>query len=208
MDILPLEINNIIFTFITGNIKIFLKSYIINQLDEIYNIILINKNYNNKYLELFKNKKKNLYLFNKYNCYQKEFEKYLFTPENYDKTPILYDALSTGLTLPFARSSFDKFTEETYQDIIDIIKLVPNSIKYRFGQLRCREKITPLYVACTNSNIPNNIIEILLQNKANPKQSIVLNGYQISILADLKNNISDKRFLNITNKFEPYLLHP
>ena len=99
-------------------------------------------------------------------------------------------------------SSFNKFTHEIYNDIIDILELIPESVHFNFGQLRCRNNITPLYASCINSNIPIDIIRLLLRCNANPNNKIKLNGNFINILTDLKNNISNDRFINISNIFE------
>ena len=198
MDIIPLETTNNIINYISNNIKIFLKYNIIQQLKELHNIILINKYYNYYYLKIFKDKKRILNLFNKYHYYRKEYQKYLFTPENYDRPPILYDALLTGLNIPFSHSSINVYNEEIHQDIIDIIRLIPGTVTYSYGQLRCRSKVSSLQVACINPNIDIDIIKLLLKNGANPKQKLLVNGWERTILQDLKENISENRYIEIS----------
>ena len=50
---------------------------------------------------------------------------------------------------------------------------------------RCRDNITPLYASCINSNIPIDIIRLLLRCNANPNNKIKSNGITI----DMKNGI-------------------
>lgn len=78
------------------------------------------------------------------------------------KVPFLYDALSTGCSLPFAYSTFNVYNDEIENDIRIMIKTIPEAIKYRDGKLRCRDYINPLIMACFNEVIPNNILEELV----------------------------------------------
>ena len=204
MNNLPLDIINIIIFFLIKNKKILKKFTIKEEIKQNLNIISINKNYFSLFKNEFTNKIKLLNLVNKYNVYQKEFEFYFLNFENYDSTPILYDALLTGCNLPFAMSSFNKFTPEIYNDIITILELIPESVNFNLGQLRCRTNITPLYASCINSNIPIDIIQLLLDCNAKPNCKIKLNGLSVHMLTDLKENISKNRFFDICKKFTIY----
>lgn len=121
--------------------------------------------------------------------------------------PQLLDALFTGCDLPFARnqSSFHEYNDQVEQDIIKMIQLMPQSIHCNIGELRCRSRVTPLLVACLNTNIPIKIIDLLLKNGANPQGTLMFNGTQeISIDIDLRNELSNTRYEEIQALFKKY----
>jgi len=150
---------------------------------------------------------KKIYEFlNKYNAYQDEYEDCWGWRSRFNArgNPQLYDALLTGCKLPLAKSSFENFNEEIESDIKEIVRLTPQSLHCIIGTLRCRYEVTPLAAACHNGNIPIHIVEFLLKNGANPNDTIRLNAYPISILIDLLENISEKRFSEIEELFFKY----
>lgn len=49
--------------------------------------------------------------------------------------------------------------------------------------------MSPLAMACLNSNIPVSVVELLLQKGANPLQTHLLNNRPITILEDVERNI-------------------
>lgn len=116
-----------------------------------------------------------------------------------DSNPQLYDMLCTGLRLPYAKASFNVYNQEIEQDIKTILKLTPQSIHCRLGMLRCRNQVLPLSVACMNEHIPITIIQLLLQSGAHLHDTILLNGYPITIIDDLKDNCNPKRYQLIKN---------
>lgn len=85
-----------------------------------------------------------------------------------DAPPQLLDALFTGCTLPMAAQSVGVYSPYVESDIRSIVRVMPESIHCKLGQLRLRWDLPPLYAACVNEQMPLNIIELLLQNKANP----------------------------------------
>lgn len=115
--------------------------------------------------------------------------------------PQLIDIFCTGCNLPFAKSTFNIYNIGIENDIKNIIKLTPDSINCIGGSLRCRDFITPLYMACINTKIPIYIIELLLKNGANKNHLIKVNGKKMSMLDDLKNNISDHRYQIVVKLF-------
>lgn len=117
---------------------------------------------------------------------------------------LLIDALFAGCRLPFAYSSKEEYNSTVWKDIHTIVELFPKSIHYDSGQLRCRYEVTPLMAACINRNIPMDIIELVLANGADQNKKILLNNYPISILEDLKDNVSDSRWKQIQELFEKY----
>lgn len=112
-------------------------------------------------------------LVNKYNYYNEEYAKALTGKDNWvdedyksrypGGNPQLLDALFAGCRLPFAYSSVTAYTPEVEEDIKAILDLMPQSTTCIIGQLRCRNYVTPLVVACHNKKMPLHMIELLLQ---------------------------------------------
>ena len=171
-----------------------------NRTDE-----LINNNYDNlKMYLIFKKDKfklklklnKEIYLLiKKYYVYQNDYDFYmglnrsnLSSFEKDQSSPILIDALFTGCYLPFAKHSLKPsekyFKKELFEDIKKMLKLIPSCIHSTWGQLRCRDRVTPLYAAIINKNIPLYIIEYLLKNGANKNMYIRLDWKDTHILDD------------------------
>ncbi len=173
-----------------------------NHARQIANICLSNKIFSKTFSESLLVLKKINHLVNKYHRYNTQYE---FSGEFDPKgNPQLLDALLTGCRLPFADSTFQHYTAEIEQDIIDIVKLTPQSMHCILGTLRCRDDVPPLVVACINVNIPLHIIEYLLQQGANPNATLKLNGRDISILEDLRGNLNTERFSAIRALFIRY----
>ena len=53
-----------------------------------------------------------------------------------------------------------------------MVKLLPESIHCSFGHLRCTDDVPPLLAACVNSVIPMHIVELLLENGADPNRKV------------------------------------
>jgi len=123
-----------------------------------------------------KNQIRKLELVKKYSFYQQRF-----------LNSQLYDALLTGVRLPFADSSFDTYTKYTDQDIIDIVRLNPESLNTKDGTLRCRDNVTPFWAACINDNVSLPMIQLLLVNGANPRATILTSNHgEVPILKDIE----------------------
>lgn len=120
-----------------------------------------------------------------------------------DSPQCLYDALSTGCDLPPQRSLYT-FTSETEKDIRDLVRLCPSSLYCIAGILRCKKFVTPLYIACRNDKIPIHIIEFLLKNGAIKNTSIYVSNKKTHILEDLRDEISEERFDQISSLFLKY----
>lgn len=161
----------------------------------IRNLITVNKKIYNIYKQLLKNYKVVYFLCQKYDKHREDFKRVGIITG-------LYDALSTGLRLPFAKSTFSNYDKYIEDDIKTFILLFPQSIHYDEGILRCRDKITPLYIACTN-NIPLNIIELLLRYGADHRKPILVNNSERSILKDLNEN-GNERIHKIKELFDKY----
>lgn len=142
-------------------------------------------------------------LLTKYPSYNNDYEWYSKLKSKDNKptigNPILLDILFSGCKLHYAYSSNEYYTDNMKDDIKLCIKLFPEAINSTFGNLRCRNNITPLYAACTNGFIPTNIIEYLIQQGANIKHYILVNGEPVSILDDLNYNYNCNNIHNIHN---------
>jgi hypothetical protein len=78
-----------------------------------------------------------------------------------------------------------KFSDTTLDDIKKIVELVPESVKCNLGERRYRSRITALYFACENENIPLEIIKFLVEKGADPNRAIMLNNGWVSIADDI-----------------------
>lgn len=129
---------------------------------------------------------------NKYNIYQKDYEEYLMLKQNRDVInkgpPILYDAIISGCSYPFCKSSQRRCD---LKDIREIITLCPESVLYDQGIARCRNNVTPLWAAYNNDNqlLSNKnrkeIITLLLNNGATNEDTILLNYDRVKIIDDI-----------------------
>ena len=106
------------------------KIHFVEKLEEKINQNLKDYEYSS-YIYLLHEKLKNIqkikYLIKKYNCYNDDYEDY----ETWQgikiipKAPFLLDACFTGCQLPFCQHSENIFKDEIFQDIKDIIQLIP-----------------------------------------------------------------------------------
>ncbi len=118
--------------------------------------------------------------------------------------PQLLDLLSAGHpNTAHARGSFKEFTDEQYQDMEPIIRLMPRSLLCNIGQLRSRDFVTPFIMACKNPNIPVKAIELLFQKDANPSSIFRLSDNKIHILTDLRKHDKD-RYVQLKPILEKY----
>ena len=85
---------------------------------------------------------------------------------------------------PFTLNSHFIFTDDIFNDIKEIIRIVLQSLQSQYGKLRCRYKLSPLDIG-RNVNIPLNVIEYILDKGANMYYLYEVNGYKIHILDDL-----------------------
>tara|TARA_Y100000991_G_scaffold184851_1_gene148803 strand:+ start:444 stop:1043 length:600 start_codon:yes stop_codon:yes gene_type:complete len=157
--------------------------------------LIIDKN-DKEYIKLYESKiyklKRIIYFMNKYNVYQKDYEEYLKLEQNRDVInkgpPILYDAIISGCSYPFCKSSQRRCD---LKDIREIIKLCPESVLYDEGVARCRNNVTPLWAAYNNDNelLSNKnrkeIITLLLNNGATNEDTILLNCERVKIIDDI-----------------------
>jgi hypothetical protein len=93
-------------------------------------------------------------------------------------------------------------TPEHTIDIERITTLLPISVHCDLGTTRCRNYMTPLEVACVNSNIPLSIIEFLINNGSNLYHTYECDGFCTHILVDMDiAGIDQTRKTNITKLF-------
>lgn len=132
------------------------------------------------YIDDYKNDLYKLYLLvKKYHYYEYWYER---------REPIrsiLIDLFCTECNLPFALSSHSVFTDITFNDLKEIIRIAPESLKTEYGQLRCRYKLSPLYTACHNIYVPLYVIEYILDKGADMYHVYEVNGYKIHVLDDI-----------------------
>jgi len=152
-------------------------------------------------------------LLNKYSCYQKNYEVWSGNPNRslgeqarpwglyHEDSPILLDLLFTGCNLPFANSTFDYFDETLANDLVTILRIVPNTIHSKYGVLRCRTNVSPLDAACVNTNIDFNVIQTLLDNGADINHKLFVNGFPVHITDDLDDDRWKWRKAHITKMF-------
>ena len=157
-------------------------------------MIFYNKNDKDTFLDNYKKDLHTLYLLiQKYSYYEHEYK------NNEPISSILIDLLCTGSYLPYACSSHTVFTNDTFEDLKEIIRIAPQSLKSNYGQLRCRYYLSPLDIACHNINIPIYVIKYILDQCADMYHYYDLNGYKTHILEDCIENIRDT---NIKQLFE------
>lgn len=208
MDVLPKELINIILDYvITSNIY-YTSEEIKNKKKDLALIYLIFKE---KKIEL--DKYRNIYNYiNIYHIYQNDYNNYIkYSKKNNrtirEKIPLLVDLFNTGNILPCTYCSKNVFCEkQLYEDIKNIIKIIPDAIDSTFGQMRCRTRVTPLYAAITNENIPVYMIEYLLENGASKNLNVYVNGEKFNILDDYYfcNHVELHYELTSTYKYKRY----
>lgn len=139
----------------------------------------------------------------KYNYYNKQYENpkdWLIPDDVADSgNPHLIDMMFTGCKLPFAYSTFNEYNDIIERDIFFTVQFNPQSINSYFGQLRCRDNITPFAAACYNKCIPLHIINLLLEYKADPTVDIIVTGKATPLLKDLEKNLEYERYNQIMN---------
>jgi len=206
MESLPIELLQVIHGFIgkLDSSKNITSKLIKNKALEDKKMCLVNKDFYSIYKQSVSSLKTVYHLINKYKVYQIEYEKepvYSWDKYCYQNTPspIIYDIVLTGCNLPFAKSTFEYLSSDVIDDLNKAIKILPESINYHGGYLRCRNCVSVLHAACTNEKIPMYIIKLLLKNGIDKKHKILVNGGSTDILDDLEANISSYRF-NKTKK--------
>jgi len=143
-------------------------------------IILYNKNQENTFIDNYKNDLRKLYLLiQKYSYYENEYRR------NEPISSILIDLLCTECNLPYADSTHSFFTNDTFYDLKEIIRLAPESLNSEYGQLRCRYRLSPLDIACHNIHIPLYVIKYIVEKNADMYHLFELNGCKIHVLEDL-----------------------
>ena len=196
MSILANDILNYIIEFITPEIvyeNIFTKE-LTEQKEELKNIILISKilKLDNINIKQYIDAKTIVQLLNKYSKYQSDHESYLRCQgeDTNISSPILLDMLFSGCDLPFADRTFDYYHDSIFEDIKKVISIMPSALNSDYGRLRCRYGVTPLHAACINIYVPLEVVKYLVEKGADTKKKISFNGYPISILEDLEDNIN------------------
>lgn len=97
---------------------------------------------------------------------------------------LLANACFTGWKLPYGNHSIEIYDEEVEKDIRDILNYFPQSIKFNWAQLRCRDYMTATHAALINDVIPAKIVQLLIDNGGDPLQPYMLDNQLTNILKD------------------------
>lgn len=119
----------------------------------------------------------------------------------------LYNLLSSGCRLPFVRSTFwyvDHWLPQLQKDLDLMLQLVPSSLDFCSGSMRCRSNVTPLYMACINEKVPVEVVhKVYIMTRARQRgpqvynkswDKIMLNNHTIHWTQDIRNNVSAARW--------------
>jgi len=157
-------------------------------------MVLYTKKDKDAFLDKYKKDLHTLYLLiQKYSYYENEYRR------NEPISSILIDLLCAGSLLPYAYSNHYVFTNDTFEDLKEIIRIAPHSLTSNYGQLRCRYYLSPLDMACHNINVPMYAIEYMLSQGADMYHYYEFNGCKTHILEDC---IGEIRENNIKQLFE------
>lgn len=163
-------------------------------------MILYSKINKNTFIDKYNSDLGKLYLLiKKYNIFEEQFQ------INEPISSILIDLLSTESNLPCTRSSHSIFTNDIFDDLKEIIRIVPQSLKSEAGVLRCRYNLSPLDMACNNINIPLSVIEYMIDKQADMYHLYELNGEKIHILDDIDSMVKEREDLEWSNNY-PWLI--
>lgn len=172
-----------------GSFSVTIRKDIIKQAKNMLNICLINKyiykEYNSylyKFREIYR-------LVNKYYIYQDDYEWNIKYGKQKCGSPQLYDIISTGCELPFAKSTYNSWDNIIIDDLYKILELFPTCLQYS-GYLRCRDNVSILLAAGINNKCPINIIELLSIKGASWNKYVNINGQKREIIEDLNFNVS------------------
>ena len=158
-------------------------------------MILYDKNNKDNVVDDYKNDLHTLYLLiQKYSYYENSFIR------NEPISSILIDLLCSGSHLPCAYSSHSVFTNDTFEDLKEIIRIAPHSLKSNYGQLRCRYYLSPLDIACHNINIPMYVIEYILNQDVDIYHYYELNGCKTHIFEDCIGEIRENHIKQLFEK--------
>ena len=185
-----IELPDVIHTMIHGFLKLPSSITITNQnikdnfIDNAnLKMLLYDKKQNNTFIDNYKNDLRKLYLLiQKYSYYENEYRR------NEPISSILIDLLCTECNLPCSYSTHSFFTNDTFYDLKEIIRLAPESLNSEYGQLRSRYRLSPLDIACNNVHIPLYVIKYIIEKNADMYHCYELNGCKIHILDDLSNS--------------------
>ena len=201
MNLLPIELQELIHGFVSDidSSKNVTNLIIKSKLKENIKMKQVNHDFYSYYKKKYNILDKIKYLINKYTTYQKDYEEEpIFSDDKSSyqdsPSPIIYDMVLSGCDLPYAKSTFEFLSSDIIDDLNLAIKLLPESINYQSGYLRCRSSVSVLHAACINQNVPIRLIKLLIENGANKDHKILLNGESINILDDLATNIPAYRF--------------
>ena len=216
----PEDIKNYILNFINIPEKITSENVKFNG-RTISNLLCLNKEINEKMKDVCNQKladlKKINELINKYSHYNDTLEGEKESSMKGQRAvpqgnPQLVDALSTGLgwVSEDLIHCFDQYTKEIENDIKEIVRLTPQSLKCNIGYLPDRyyyERLSPLAVACYNDKIPVHIIKYLLESGANPYQRYWNGSNDIPIIHGFEfDGSTSERDMAIRELFKEYAL--
>ena len=121
-------------------------------------------------------------LVRKYNSYNNWYQLRCLEDTDWSANPHLLDAVFTGWEYPGGDHSCRKFTDETVNDIREIVRLTPGSIGCTMGSTRCCNSVTPLAAACLNKEAPVAVVPLLLQRGADPETTILYTGSPVKLI--------------------------
>lgn len=176
------------------------------------NKVILNKWFKKRYAILINHRNLFKYYSHKYNRYHHLLEPYLdyeYNPWIVSREQLyispLYDALCTGMNLPFACSSYKKINLEILQDIERMLVEFPGMVLFSEGTLRGRSDVGPLYIAFINHNIPLNIVQkvLALHQEYSAHNNIRVHTFTSKIVDDLRIQMEysrQKELMSLMNK--------
>lgn len=156
--------------------------------------VIVDKHQWERYRHIFHKVDRLHYFSTQYPLFVKQFKKYVDHPnkwwriDNYDLyQTCLLDAVSSDIYLPLVQKTHKNMSPAILRDIGDMVELFPEMVQSAEGTMRCRCKVTVLYLAITNTKIPIALVDkIARQHKLfNVPMTIDVNGDAIHIIQDL-----------------------
>ena len=82
----------------------------------------------------------------------------------YGDEGMLYDALMSGVRIPFSSSTEEYYSEQVNRDVLEMLDLDPSLARFDKGRLRCRSKVTPFSAACVNDCVGLDVVKKILEH--------------------------------------------
>jgi hypothetical protein len=149
-------------------------------------------------------------LMNKYPVQQNQYETFMQghpTGNRRHFSPLLIDVLCSGLHLPLTFSASPAFGDEQAADVRTLLEILPSCASSRFGEMCCRTKVFPLYIACMNEQVGLNVVNMLIEAAVGsviPHSTLRVDEQYVGILEDAKYVVSTSRFEQLEALFAEY----